>query len=118
MIDDQLTCLGGDKDSVKVFDFNYVCVTVMDEMAAEELQIQVNDDIVLHCRFENEIRKGLRLYSVLNYREIVDDSRKRHELLDWLVEKSGKSSQREREVMTTRSEKTGEFDEIGLLGGR
>lgn len=118
LIDDWLTCLDGDKDSVKVFDFNYVCVTVAEETAPEKLQIRVKDDIVLHCRFENEIRRGLRLYSVLNYREIVDDRRKRHELLDWLMEKSGKRNQREREVMTTRSEKTGEFDEIGLLGGR
>lgn len=118
LIDDWLTCLDGNKDSVKVFDFNYVCVTVAEEMAPEELQLLVKDDIVLHCRFESEIRKGLRLYNVLNYREVTGDRRKRHELLDWLVEKSGKKNQEEKEVVTTRSETTGEFDEIGLLGGR
>lgn len=118
LINDRIPCVNGDVDSVHVFDFNYVCVTLEEESRAKELQIVVKDDIVLHCQFENEIRKGLQLYNVLNYREIVDDVRKRHELLDWLVEKSGKHDQQAREVMAARSEKTGEFDEIGLLGGR
>lgn len=115
MIDDDMPCLNEGIESVKVFDYNYVCVTVVDDDMPENLRLVVKDDIVLECQFETEIRKGLRLYNVVNYKEIVDDKRKRNEVLEWLVEQSGKHNQEERTAARARSAKTGEFDEIGLL---
>lgn len=115
LIGDRVSCVDGRADSVHVFDFNYVCVTVEEESAPDELQIAAREDIILHCRFEHEIRKGLRLYNVLNYREIVDDRKKRNGLLEWLVEKSGKHEE-EQAIQGQRFEKAEEFNEMRLLG--
>ena len=115
LIDEKLPCLTEGIDFVKVFDYNYVCVTVEDDDMPKELRLVVENDIVLECQFETEIRKGLQLYNVANYREIVNDKRMRNVILAWLVEKSAKHRQEEKTVVRMRSEKTGEFDEIGLL---
>lgn len=118
LIDESLPCADKNPEAVHVFDFNYVCVTLVEDDAPEELQIVVKGDIVLQCRFEDEIRKGLQLYNIINYREILADRRKRNEVLEWLVEKSRKKDAREKETVRTRSEKMGEFDEIRLLEGQ
>lgn len=116
LIDDQIPCLNETIDSVKVFDYNYVCVTVEDEGMPKNLQLCVKGDIVLNCQFETEIRKGLQLYNVVNYKELVNDTGKRNEILAWLMEKSGKHKQEEQAAVKPRVGKTGEFDEISLLG--
>lgn len=116
LIDDQIRCLNEGIDTVKVFDFNYVCVTVEDEGMPKDLQLAVSDDIILKCRLENEIRKGLHLYNVVNYREILDQKKTRNELLDWLVSQSGKKERAEGSTAQAVSGKTEDFSEIGLLG--
>lgn len=116
LIDDQIRCLNEGIDTVKVFDFNYVCVTVEDEGMPKDLQLAVSDDIILNCQFESEIRKGLQLYNVVNYREIVDQKKTRNELLDWLVAQGEKKEKQEKDAGQARSQKTGDFNEIELLG--
>ena len=93
-----------------------MCVTVEDEGMPKNLQLCVKGDIVLNCQFETEIRKGLQLYNVVNYKELVNDTGKRNEILAWLMEKSGKHKQEEQAAVKPRVGKTGEFDEISLLG--
>ena len=115
-IDDRIPCLNEGVSSVRVFDFNYVCLTVEDDDAPENLQLAVNDDITLNCKFESEIRKGLQLYNVVNYREILSNKRKRHELLDWMQEHCRKEKRQEKEAVAKVRSKTGEFNEMELLG--
>lgn len=115
MIDDMVTCLNEDIKSVKVFDFNYVCLTVAQDNGSDQMRLAVKDDIILNCQFETQIRKGLRLYNVVNYREVLNDRRKRNELMDWMMDSGSKQRQQEKKTMEARSGKTGEFDEIGLL---
>ena len=115
LIDDQLRCLNEGIEKVKVYDFNYVCVTVQDEGMPKDLRLAVSDGIILDCRFENEIRKGLQLYSVVNYKEIVDDKKTRNELLDWLTVQCGKKELQE-DAVQAHSDKTEEFSEMSLLG--
>ncbi len=115
-IDDRISCLNKGVSSVKVFDFNYVCLTVEDDDAPENLQLAVKDDIILNCKFESEIRKGLQLYNVVNYREILSSKRNRDELLDWMMEHSGKKNEQEKESAAKVRSKTGEFNEMELLG--
>ena len=116
LIDDQIACLNEGIDSVKVFDFNYVCVTVEDDGMPKNLQLAVGEGLVLKCQFENEIRKGLQLYNVVNYRELMNDKKKRNEVLAWLMEKSGKRNREEQSAARARSDQTGEFNEMSLLG--
>ena len=116
LIDDQIRCLNEGIDAVKVFDFNYVCVTVEDDGMPKDLRLAVSDDIILECRFENEIRKGLHLYNVVNYKELVDRKKMRSELLDWLVIHCGKREEAEGEAAKADSGKKEDFSEIGLLG--
>ncbi len=116
LIDDQIRCLNEGIDAVKVFDFNYVCVTVEDDGMPKDLRLAVSDDIILECRFENEIRKGLHLYNVVNYKELVDRKKTRSELLDWLVIHCGKREEAEGEAAKADSGKKEDFSEIGLLG--
>ncbi len=115
-IDDSIPCLNEGVSSVRVFDFNYVCLTVEDDDAPENLQLAVNDDITLNCKFESEIRKGLQLYNVVNYREILSSKRKRHELLDWMQEHCRKEKGQEKEAVAKVRSKTREFNEMELLG--
>ncbi len=115
LIDDSVRCLNEGIDFVKVFDYNYVCVTVEDDDTPKDLQLLVKSDIVLDCQFETEIRKGLYLYNVVNYRELMEDQRKRNEILAWLTEQGGKHSQEVQTTARMKSDKTGEFDEIALL---
>ena len=115
-IDDRVPCLNKGVSSVRVFDFNYVCLTVEDEDAPGYLQLAVKDDIVLNCKFESEIRKGLQLYNVVNYREVLSSKRNRNELLDWMLEHSGKKNEHEKESVAKVRSKTGEFNEMELLG--
>ncbi len=116
LIDEHVRCLNEGIDTVKVFDFNYVCVTVEDDGMPEDLQLEVRDGIVLKCRFENEIRKGLHLYNVVNYKELVDDRKTRNELLAWLTVQNRAAVKSEGETMQARVAKTEEFNEISLLG--
>ena len=76
----------------------------------------MKDDIVLNCKFESEIRKGLQLYNVVNYREVLSSKRNRNELLDWMLEHSGKKNEHEKESAAKVRSKTGEFNEMELLG--
>ena len=115
-IDDRVPCLNEGVSSVRVFDFNYVCLTVEDDDAPENLQLAVKDDIILNCKFESEIRKGLQLYNVVNYREILSSKKNRNELLDWMLEHSGKKNEQEKEAVAKVRSKTGEFNEMELLG--
>lgn len=113
VVDDRVPCRNEETETVHVFDFNYVCLTVEEDDGPQFRQLALRDDIVFNCQYEADIRKGLRLYHVLNYKAILYDKRKRDELLDWMMEKSRKPGQQE--TRTTRTRKTGEFDEIGLL---
>lgn len=113
VVDDQVPCRNEGTDTVHVFDFNYVCLTVEEDDGPQFRQLALYDDIVFNCQYEADIRKGLRLYRVLNYKAILYDKRKRNDLLDWMMEKSGKKELQE--TRTIKSGKTGEFDEIGLL---
>lgn len=120
-IEDAVRCLDGRDDQVHVFDFNYVCVTVQGGDSREEfLRLAVMEDIVLDCKLESEIRKGLLLYNVVNYREILYDRQKREELLGWLVEKSSRvkekeKSEKEVQSVSGHSGEDGIFDEMQLL---
>lgn len=119
MIDAQVQCTGCQEEKVRVFDFNYVCVTLLDEDVPEQLQIKISDDIVLDCEYETEVRKGMRLYNVANYKEIVSDRRKREELLAWLVRMSARYEERERVARPRQSapvkQVKGEFNEMEWL---
>jgi cellulose synthase (UDP-forming) len=101
-----------------VNDFNYVCITVKEENAPEQFRLRIKEDIILDCQFETEIRKGLRLYNVVNYREIVEKEKTRNELVDWLTEKSQKDlGQNSRRQVENRQQKpkVKEFNEMDLL---
>ena len=115
LIDDQIRCLNEGIETVKVFDFNYVCVTVKDDDMPKELRLMVGGDIILDCRFESEIRSGLHLYNVVNYKEIVDRAETRNALLAWLSAQRGKR-ERQEDTVRMRTEKTEDFNEIRLLG--
>lgn len=116
VIDDEIPCTAEGVDKVRVYDFNYVCVTVEEEAAPENIQLKIDGGIVLNCQFEDEIRKGLRLYNVLNYRAIVNDRRKRDDLLEWLVERSRKGQEKTKDGSGgARRAKTAEFNEMELL---
>lgn len=101
-----------------VNDFNYICITVKEENAPEKFRLRIKEDIILDCQFETEIRKGLRLYNVANYREIVEKRKTRNELVDWLMEKMqkdlGQNSRRQEENRQQKS-KVKEFNEMDLL---
>lgn len=112
LINDRISCLNEGIDSVRVFDFNYVCLTIEDDDAPDQLQLAVKEDLILNCHYKSEIRKGLRLYDVVNYREIVGDRRKRNNLMDWMVEHGRK---REEPKAETHFNKSGEFNEVELL---
>lgn len=84
MIDSDIECIGTFPEKVHMYDFNYVCMTITNNDAPKELTLKISKNIIIDCQFETEIRKGLQLYNVVNYREIVDDRRKRDELVDWL----------------------------------
>jgi len=115
MIDEDIPCLGDGAGSLHVVDFNYVCLTVENEDAPAEFRLAVKNGVILHCQYEAEIRKGLRLYNVVNYKELVYDQIKRNLLLDWMVEHLREKGRREKPAERKRSGKAGEFDEIGLL---
>ncbi len=114
-IDDRIPSLNRGISSVKVFDYNYVCLTVEDDDTPEYLQLAVNDDIILNCKYESEIRKGLQLYNVVNYRELLKSKRRRNELLDWMMEHHRKENEQEKEATANARIKTGEFNEMELL---
>ncbi len=101
-----------------VNDFNYICITVKEENAPEKFRLRIKEDIILDCQFETEIRKGLRLYNVANYREIVEKRKTRNELVDWLMETMqkdlGQNSRRQEENRQQKS-KVKEFNEMDLL---
>lgn len=101
-----------------VNDFNYICITVKEENAPEKFRLRIKEDIILDCQYETEIRKGLRLYNVANYREIVEKRKTRNELVDWLMEKMqkdlGQNSRRQEENRQQKS-KVKEFNEMDLL---
>lgn len=101
-----------------VNDFNYICITVKEENAPEKFRLRIKEDIILDCQFETGIRKGLRLYNVANYREIVEKRKTRNELVDWLMEKMqkdlGQNSRRQEENRQQKS-KVKEFNEMDLL---
>ena len=92
---------------------------MLDEDVPEQLQIKISDDIVLDCEYETEVRKGMRLYNVANYKEIVSDRRKREELLAWLVRMSARYEERERVARPRQSapvkQVKGEFNEMEWL---
>ena len=94
VIDDGIDCEGTFPERVHMYDFNFVCATITDNDAPDELRLRISRNIVIDCKFETEIRKGLRLYNVQNYKEIVDDRKKRDELVDWLVYMSAGYEQR------------------------
>lgn len=116
VIGEDIPCLEDGIESLWVADFNYVCLTVEKEEAPEEFRLAVKEDVILHCRYETDIRKGLRLYNVVNFRELVYDDIKRNLLLDWMVEHCRKKEQQEKTVRDTPTRQTGEFDEVSLLG--
>lgn len=101
-----------------VNDFNYICITVKEENAPEKFRLRIKEDIILDCQFETEIRKGLRLYNVANYREIVEKRKTKNELVDWLMETMqkdlGQNSRRQEENRQQKS-KVKEFNEMDLL---
>lgn len=113
IVEDRVPCRNEEMETVEVFDFNYVCLTVAEDEGPDFRQLALKEDIVLNCQYETDVRKGLRLYRVLNYKAILYDRRKRNEVLDWMMEKSRKPEQQERS--STKSAQTGDFDEIGLL---
>lgn len=119
MIDAEVPCTGCQEEKVKVFDFNYVCITLLDEDVPEQLQVNISDDIVLQCEYETEVRKGMRLYNVANYKEILSDRQKREELLAWLVYMSAGFEERERLARPRKSaparQVKGEFNEMEWL---
>ena len=88
VIDDEVECGDDNLKKVKIFDYNYVCLTVLDDNAPEKLRIKIGDSIILNCQYDMDVRKGMRLYNVLNYKEIANDFEKRHTLLEWLDSKS------------------------------
>ncbi|MDE5698460.1 MAG: glycosyltransferase [Lachnospiraceae bacterium] len=116
IIDDMVPCLNEGVEAVKVFDFNYVCLTVAEDEGLDNLQLLVKGSIVLNCQYETHIRKGLRLYNVVNYREVLSNRKNKNELLDWMMEESSRQRQQEKQVVETRLRQTEEFNEIGLLG--
>lgn len=101
-----------------VNDFNYVCITVKEENAPEQFRLRIKEDIILDCRFETEIRKGLRLYNVVNYRDIVEKRKTRNELVDWLTQKAQRNlaqNSRRQEKNGQQKLKVKEFNEMDLL---
>lgn len=119
MIDAEVPCTGCQEEKVRVFDFNYVCITLLDEDVPEQLQVNISDDIVLQCEYETEVRKGMRLYNVANYKEIVGDRQKKEELLAWLIYMSAGFEERERAARPRQSAPArkvkGEFNEMEWL---
>ena len=92
---------------------------MLDEDVPEQLQVNISDDIVLQCEYETEVRKGMRLYNVANYKEILSDRQKREELLAWLVYMSAGFEERERLARPRKSaparQVKGEFNEMEWL---
>lgn len=120
MIDEELECVEGNSRKVKVFDFNYVCITVEDDSAPEALRIKISDSLLLNCQYETEIRKGLRLYNVINYKAIVDNRERKNELIEWLVYMSARQEERQQQESAagSRSDSVSaekEFDEMDIL---
>lgn len=119
VIDDEVECECSDLKKVRIFDYNYVCLTVTDENAPEKLRIRIDDSIILDCRYETDVRKGMRLYNVVNYKEITEDHVRRHRLLDWLVSMSAGYEKRQQEEELKQNAPAeqggGEFNEMEHL---
>ncbi len=121
ILDASVACQDKGEEVVEVHDFNYVYITVKSEMVQEEIKLVPIEGIILDCRYESDVRMGLKLYRILNYKELQADEEKKSKLLEWLVETSRlakdmseyrKKSQKE--VMKAASK---EFDESELLAG-
>lgn len=112
---------GKGEPAVEIYDFNYVHITVKSEMTPKEIKLVPIDGIVLDCGYESDVRTGLKLYRVLNYKEVMADERKKSKLLEWLVETSRLSREASEGLDNSRKEvlkaASTEFDESELLIG-
>lgn len=117
VIDKEVSCIAKGLKQIKVFDFNYVCVTVECDSEIEHLKLKIEKSVVLDCRYKEDVRGHLRLYEVVNYRSIVNDPVQRHTLLEWLVaNSSGQNEKAGRETAPVK-ESAAEFNEMNLLVG-
>lgn len=119
VVDDEVCCVAKDQEKIKVFDFNYVCITVKSDKEIEHLKLKIGNTVELDCQYRADVRGGLRLYDVKNYQVVMNDRTQRHELLEWLaaVSSKPKDGNREKEI-GPKSESFVEFSEMELLAGK
>ncbi len=115
VVDRDIPCSEPSGQTVRVHDFNYVCITVEAEQAPENLTLQITEKIRLNCRYEEDVRKGLKLYQILNYNAVLDDKRRRNELLDWLADVNREKAVVEIPAPGQKNPQGQEFDEKALL---
>ena len=112
----------GDKKERKILlhDFNYLYVSVLLEEEIDCFTLKLTEEIALTCKYESEIRKGHKLYHVLNHEEILQSDELTNGLLIWLIEmnqialEKQEHSRREK-AKERKEEKKKEFDEIDLV---
>lgn len=116
ILNSQIPCQGNTEKTIKIYDFNYVYITVEAENAPKEMKLIPKAGIELDCQYEEDIRKGLKLYKVLNYKDVLDDEKKRRILLAWLMETAREGG---KEQENSHKESDGlsgtEFNESELL---
>lgn len=117
IIDTEISCDSEELKTVKIYDFNYVCLTLKGENLPEKIILKVNDQIVLQCQFETEIRNGLQLYNIKNYQELLADNSIKEAILIWFKESQNRKAdmvpQKEETNVTPDSSK--EFDEMKMI---
>lgn len=114
-IDRTVPCVADGKEEIKVYDFNYVYVTVEDDSDPERFQLK-EGDILLNCRYVETIREKLRLYEIENYREIMGSRRRRARILKWMLA-DGKEEKEAENAPEQAEEEDSEFSESKLLEG-
>lgn len=115
--------LEGNKKIGKILlhDYNYLYVSVLLEEKIDCFILRLMKEIELICQYETEIRKGHKLYRVLNHQEIFHNDDLMNKLLIWLSETNQialkKQEHSTREIAKERKEAKHkkEFDEIDLV---
>lgn len=110
-----------EKKTVHFLDFNFSYAALKGEALPESLVLMPEEPWALQCQYKEDIRKGIRLYRILNDKELWENKEVMEEFTKWLSETEKDASRRERERKNAVREekraekKKGEFDETDLV---
>lgn len=118
VVDEELGCIAEGMEKVKVYDFNYVYVTMECDKEIERMQLKAADTVVFDCQYREDVRNKLRLYEIENYRDVMNNPVQRHEILEWLVACCRKEEKNGKETIQPKKKESTEFNEMEILDGK